>query len=101
MRPTLKTLTLPAAVLTLSIASAAQTTMQKTGHALQQPQSIQSVRAPRLVKAFVVDDRLSVLRREADVRSQVVQRLRLGRPVYIIGSREAVSQPSRSATESP
>lgn len=91
MRPTLKTLTLPAAVLTLSIASAAQTTIEKNGPAFQESHSTQSVRAPRLVKAFVVDDRLSVLRREADVKSQVVQRLRLGRPVYIIGSRSGAA----------
>jgi hypothetical protein len=38
------------------------------------------------VKAFVVDDRLSVVRRGADVKSQVVQRLRIGRPVYVLGS---------------
>jgi len=36
-------------------------------------------------KAFVVDDRLSALRREAGLQSEVIHRLRLGRPVYIIG----------------
>jgi hypothetical protein len=41
------------------------------------------------VKAFVVDDRLSVLRRDSNVKSQMVQRLRLGRPVYILGSNSA------------
>ena len=46
-------------------------------------------RAARLVRAFVVDDRLSVLRRGADVRSQIMQRLRLGRRVYILGSNSA------------
>jgi hypothetical protein len=86
MRPTLKTRILLAAVLTLPITSTAQTTTSKPGHTQQQSQSNPTVRAVRLVKAFVVDDRLSVLRRESDVRSQVVQRLRLGRPVYIIGS---------------
>lgn len=91
MRPTLKTRILLAAVLALPMTSAAQTTTRKTGHAHQQSQSIPSVRAARLVKAFVVDDRLSVLRRGADVRSQVVQRLRLGRPVYIIGSSSGVA----------
>lgn len=91
MRPTLKTRILLAAVLALPISSAAQATTRKTGHAHQQSQSIPAVRAARLVKAFVVDDRLSVLRRGADVRSQVVQRLRLGRPVYIIGSSSGVA----------
>src|SRR5258708_40362057 len=37
-------------------------------------------------KAFVVDDRLSALRREPGLQSEVIHRLRLGRPVYIIGS---------------
>lgn len=41
----------------------------------------------RLVRAFVVDDRLSALRREADIHSPVAQRLRLGRPVFIIAQR--------------
>ena len=41
----------------------------------------------RFTKAFVVDDRLSALRREADIKSQVIQRLRLRRPVFIIESK--------------
>ena len=42
------------------------------------------IRRPRMVKAFIVDDRLSALRREADIQSEVIQRLRPGRPVYIL-----------------
>ncbi|MEK6285598.1 MAG: hypothetical protein AABO57_07645 [Acidobacteriota bacterium] len=38
------------------------------------------------LKAFVVDDRLSALRREPDLRSEVVRRLRLGRTVFIVGA---------------
>lgn len=90
MRPTLKTRILLAAVLALPITSAAQTN-QRTGHTRQQPQSIPAVRPARLVKGFVVDDRLSVLRRGTGASSQVVQRLRLGRPVYIIGSSSGVA----------
>lgn len=41
----------------------------------------------RFTKAFIVDDRLSALRREADIKSQVIHRLRLGRPVFIIESK--------------
>jgi hypothetical protein len=41
----------------------------------------------RLVKAVVVDDRLSALRREADIQSPVSQRLRLGREVFIISTK--------------
>lgn len=40
-------------------------------------------------KAFVIDDRLSALRREADMTSPVIHRLRIGRPVYIISSKSA------------
>lgn len=43
--------------------------------------------SPRFIKAFVVDDRLSALRRDADIQSEVMQRLRLGRPVFIIGTK--------------
>jgi hypothetical protein len=45
------------------------------------------VSSPRIIKAFVVDDRLSALRREADMQSMVIQRLRLGRRVFIIGTK--------------
>lgn len=37
-------------------------------------------------KAFVVDDRLAALRRAPDMKSEVVRRLRVGRPVYILAS---------------
>ena len=44
---------------------------------------------PRFVKAFVVDERLSALRREAALKSEVRQRLRLGRQLYILETRGA------------
>jgi len=40
-------------------------------------------------KAFVVDDRIAALRQDADIRSQVVHRLRVGRPVLITGVRSS------------
>ncbi len=40
-------------------------------------------------KAYVVDDRLSALRRDADTKSRVLQRLRLGRAVVILESKGA------------
>lgn len=43
----------------------------------------------RFIRAFVVDDRLSALRRDANLKSPVLRRLRLGRPVYVIESRSA------------
>ena len=42
---------------------------------------------PRFIKAFVIDDRLSALRRDADIQSEVIQRLRLGRPVLITATK--------------
>src|SRR5258706_11964080 len=44
---------------------------------------------PRFVKAFVVDERISALRREAALKSEVRQRLRLGRQLYILETRGA------------
>lgn len=41
----------------------------------------------RFIKAFVIDDRLSALRRDSDIQSEVIQRLRLGRRVFIIGTK--------------
>lgn len=53
----------------------------------------QSNRA-HFTKAFIIDDRLSALRRDADTTSPVVHRLHIGRPVYIIGSKsEGREQP--------
>jgi hypothetical protein len=46
-----------------------------------------------LFKAFVVDDRLSTLRREPGLQSEVIHRLRLGRPVYIVGSAKPKTEP--------
>lgn len=41
---------------------------------------------PRYLKAFVIDDRLSALRRRSDIQSEVIRRLRLARPVFIIST---------------
>jgi hypothetical protein len=38
----------------------------------------------RLLKAFVIDDRLSALRREPSLQSVVIRRIRLAQPVYIV-----------------
>ena len=43
----------------------------------------------RAARAFIVDDRLSALRRGPDTTAEVLQRLRLGRAVYIVGARRA------------
>ncbi len=49
---------------------------------------------PRFTKAFVVDDRLSALRHNADVKSPVIHRLRIGRPVFIFASKTDGSNPA-------
>jgi hypothetical protein len=46
-----------------------------------------------LIKTFVVDDRLSALRHEPDLQSEVIHRLRLGRAVYIIGYAQSKTEP--------
>ncbi|MEW6126302.1 MAG: hypothetical protein AB1757_04495 [Acidobacteriota bacterium] len=43
-------------------------------------------------KAFVIDDRLSALRRAPDLKSTVLRRLRIGRAVYIVETRPARNQ---------
>jgi hypothetical protein len=42
--------------------------------------------SPTFKKAFVIDDRLSVLRRKPDLRGEVIRRLRVGHAVFIIGT---------------
>src|ERR1041384_1561246 len=51
--------------------------------------SIASRRRPVFVKAYVVDDRLSTLRRDPGPQAEVIHRLRLGHPVYIIATAKA------------
>jgi hypothetical protein len=45
-----------------------------------------STKVPAYLKAFVIDDRLSALRREPGLQSVVIRRLRLGHAVFIVGS---------------
>lgn len=48
--------------------------------------STQDAKRPSFSRAFVVDDRLSALRRGPGLQTEVIHRLRLGRLVYIITS---------------
>lgn len=41
----------------------------------------------KYLKAFVINDRLSALRREPGLQSEVIRRLRLGHAVFIVGTR--------------
>jgi hypothetical protein len=45
-----------------------------------------NLQPPKYLKAFVIDDRLSVLRREPRLQSEALHRLRLGRQVFIVGA---------------
>lgn len=67
---------------------------QNTGSSAKPAAQANARQAPpkhrvRFIRAFVVDDRLSALRRDADLKSPVMRRLRLARPVYVIASRGA------------
>jgi hypothetical protein len=46
----------------------------------------QQLEQVRLLKAFVIDDRLSALRREPSLQAVVIRRIRLAQPVYIVSS---------------
>ena len=50
---------------------------------------------PRVVfrKAYIIDDRLSVLRREPRLKAELIQRMHLGRTVYVIGDRSLPGEP--------
>lgn len=61
------------------------THLQKSGANNKGPSSPDSLQ-PKYLKAFVIDDRLSVLRRESRLESEVLHRLRLGRQVFIVGT---------------
>jgi hypothetical protein len=56
---------------------------------LPNPQPRYQSPQPRYLKAFVIDDRLSALRRAPSIQAEVLRRLRLARPVYIISTRAA------------
>jgi hypothetical protein len=49
----------------------------------------------RYLKAFVIDDRLSALRRGPSVQSEVIRRLRLGHPVFIINTERGKGDQAR------
>jgi hypothetical protein len=57
----------------------------------KQPDTSLHAGRTQFTKAFIVDDRLSALRQDADIKSQVLRRLRVGRRVFIIESKSAGS----------
>lgn len=62
---------------------------QRASGATGQRPSQQPNPQPRYLKAFVIDDRLSALRRASHLQAEVLRRLRLARPVFIIGTSPA------------
>ena len=68
-------------------ASSAAQQVAPSGAGTRSPQK--TADPPRYLKAFVIDDRLSALRREPRIQSEVIRRIRLAQPVFIIGSSKA------------
>ena len=74
--------------LSSSAAAAKLQTQRATGvgHATGPQQTAGQV---RLLKAFVIDGRLSALRREPSLQSVVIRRIRLAQPVYLVSTPNA------------
>lgn len=79
-------------VLLTSALSLAQANASNTPR--ERAAQISSQGRPRFIKAFVIDDRLSALRREPGAQSQIINRLRLGRAVYIVNWKRVESSGS-------
>jgi hypothetical protein len=69
----------------LNVAGLAQSKSDDAGAAAQPSR-------PQFIKGFVVDERLSALRQEADLHAPVLKRLRIGRAVYITSARSGQSE---------
>jgi hypothetical protein len=82
-----------AGTLILLLMSASSASTQQVTKRAQRTDGIGSAQAPAgrvaYLKAFVIDDRLSALRREPGVQSQVIRRLRLGHPVFIVSTNKS------------
>jgi hypothetical protein len=63
------------ALLALTIPAFAQAQTNAADHAASRP---------RFIKAFVIDERLSALRKDGDLHAPVLKRLRIGRAVYVM-----------------
>lgn len=69
-------------LLVCASSAAAQVTQPAAGGIAGSPQEPPG--RPHYSKAFVIDDRLSALRREPRIKSEVIRRLRLAHPVFIV-----------------
>lgn len=75
-----------AGTLVLLIGSASGSSAQHLMQAVPPKIAKGATEAPAYLKAFVIDDRLSALRRGPGLQSEVIRRLRLGHAVFIVGS---------------
>jgi len=87
-----------AGTLILLLMSDSGSSAQQVTHRAPGTDGIGSTQAPagrpRYLKAFVINDRLSALRREPSVQSEVIRRLQLGRTVFIVStSKPKAGQP--------
>lgn len=69
--------------------SVAQQVPQRTSRADPSRSPQAKAAGPRYLKAFVINDRLSALRRGPSIQSEVIRRLRLAHPVYIVSISKA------------
>ena len=73
-------------LLTGPINIAAQQKSQRAPRVSPLSPAQQPIERPRFIKAFIIDDRLSALRRAPHLQSMVIRRVRLGQSVYIVGT---------------
>ena len=81
-------------LLLISVSASGQTTTQNSpvvSRTAPQNTAKPSLAIPTFKKAFVIDDRLSVLRRKPDLQSEVIRRVRLGHAVYVVGISKVTS----------
>lgn len=81
-------------LLLISPPVSAQTTTQNSpamSRTASQNTAKPSPAIPTFKKAFVMDDRLSVLRRKPNLQSEVIRRVHLGRAVYVVGISKVTS----------
>jgi len=81
-------------LLLISVPASGQTATQNSlavSRTAPQNTTKPSPAVPTFKKAFVIDDRLAVLRRQPALQGEVIRRLRLGHAVYIVGTSKAIS----------
>ena len=83
----------PKLYLTLLLAATSLISIPLEPCAAKPGTSSSTQRKIRFVRAYVIDDRLSTLRREPTLKSELIQRMHLGRVVYVIGEKTLPGEP--------